>query len=56
MIRLFILLVLLLSVQKLNSQTVDPLISEDFLKRLCRVLGYGACRRFINRSSLKLSS
>ena len=33
MIRLFILFVLLLSVQKLNSQTVDPLISEDFLNQ-----------------------
>ena len=33
MIRLFILFVLLLSVQKLSSQTVDPLISEDFLNQ-----------------------
>ncbi len=30
MIRLFILFVLLLSVQKVNSQAADPLISEDF--------------------------
>ena len=33
MTRIFILFVLLLSVQKLNSQTVDPLISEDFLNQ-----------------------
>jgi len=33
MIRLYILFVLLLSIQKLNSQTVDPLISEDFLNQ-----------------------
>ncbi len=33
MIRRFILFVLILSVQKLNSQTVDPLISEDFLNQ-----------------------
>ena len=30
MIRIFILFILILSVQKLNSQTVDPLISEDY--------------------------
>ena len=31
MTRIFILFILILSTQKLNSQTVDPLISEDFL-------------------------
>ena len=33
MIRIFILFILILSTQKLNSQTVDPLISEDFLNQ-----------------------
>ena len=33
MTRIFILFILILSTQKLNSQTVDPLISEDFLNQ-----------------------
>ena len=33
MIRIFILFILILSTQKLNSQTVDPLISEDFINQ-----------------------
>ena len=33
MTRIFILFILTLSTQKLNSQTVDPLISEDFLNQ-----------------------
>ena len=33
MIRIFILFILILSTQKLNSQTVEPLISEDFLNQ-----------------------
>ena len=33
MTRIFILFILILSTQKLNSQTVDPLISEEFLNQ-----------------------